>query len=134
MNCCDAISDNMPAYRNLYHYLEGTFDRCEYHTLARQVMRKSTTWQTLGPNVYLMRVNVANVLDEGLRIEEKRVSAELEGKISQRRRGLVCVENKHCNQLAQSQSVPDWPFLAPLYRWLGLEDTVRFNTNYNVCI
>jgi hypothetical protein len=32
-----------------------------------------------------MRVNAANVLDEGLRIEEKRVSAELEGKISQRR-------------------------------------------------
>jgi hypothetical protein len=28
MNRCDAISDNMTAYRNLYYYLEGTFDGC----------------------------------------------------------------------------------------------------------
>jgi ribonuclease HI len=28
MNRCDAISDNMMAYRNLYYYLEGTFDGC----------------------------------------------------------------------------------------------------------
>jgi hypothetical protein len=26
MNKCDAISDNMTAYKNLYYYLEGTFD------------------------------------------------------------------------------------------------------------
>jgi hypothetical protein len=29
MNRCDAISDNMTAYRNLYYYLEGTFDGCK---------------------------------------------------------------------------------------------------------
>jgi ribonuclease HI len=29
MNKCDAVSDNMTAYRNLYYYLEGTFDGCE---------------------------------------------------------------------------------------------------------
>jgi hypothetical protein len=29
MNKCDAIRDNMTAYRNLYYYLEGTFDGCE---------------------------------------------------------------------------------------------------------
>jgi hypothetical protein len=28
MNCCDALSDNMMAYQNLYYYLEGTFDGC----------------------------------------------------------------------------------------------------------
>jgi ribonuclease HI len=26
MNKCDAIRDNMTTYRNLYYYLEGTFD------------------------------------------------------------------------------------------------------------
>jgi ribonuclease HI len=26
MNLCNAISDNMVAYMNLYYYLEGTFD------------------------------------------------------------------------------------------------------------
>jgi hypothetical protein len=29
MNKCDAISDNMTAYRNLYYYLEGIFDGCK---------------------------------------------------------------------------------------------------------
>jgi ribonuclease HI len=29
INKCDAISDNMTAYRNIYYYLEGTFDGCE---------------------------------------------------------------------------------------------------------
>jgi hypothetical protein len=29
MNRCDAISDNMTAYQNLYYYLEGTLDGCE---------------------------------------------------------------------------------------------------------
>jgi ribonuclease HI len=35
MNCCDAISDNMTAYRNLYYYLEGTFDGCEVSHISR---------------------------------------------------------------------------------------------------
>jgi ribonuclease HI len=29
MNKCDAISDNLTTYKNLYYYLEGTFDGCE---------------------------------------------------------------------------------------------------------
>jgi hypothetical protein len=55
-------------------------------------------------------------------------------KISQTRRGLVCIENKRSNQLAQSQSVPGRPLLAPLHRWLCLKDPVGVNTNYNICI
>jgi hypothetical protein len=54
--------------------------------------------------------------------------------IRQTRRGLVWVKNKPSTQLAQSQSVPSLPLLAPLYRWPGLEDPVEFNKNYNVCI
>jgi hypothetical protein len=55
-------------------------------------------------------------------------------KISQTRRGLVCIENKRGTQLAQSQSVPGRPLLAPLYRWPSLEGLVGFDTNYIVCI
>jgi hypothetical protein len=55
-------------------------------------------------------------------------------KISQTRRGLVCVDNKRGTQLAQSQSVPGRPLLGPIYRWPGLEGLVGFNTNYSVCI
>jgi ribonuclease HI len=35
MNWCDAISNNMTAYRNLYYYLEGTFDGCEGSHVSR---------------------------------------------------------------------------------------------------
>jgi ribonuclease HI len=35
MNRCDAVSDNMIAYRNLYYYLEGTFDGCEVSHVSR---------------------------------------------------------------------------------------------------
>jgi hypothetical protein len=80
------------------------------------------------------RVNSANVLDEGFQIGGRGYRMNSKVKISQARRGLVCVENKRGTQLAQSQSVPGRPLLAPLYRWPGLEESVRFNTNYNVCI
>jgi hypothetical protein len=80
------------------------------------------------------RVNSANVLDEGLRIGGRGRRMNSKVKISQTRRGLVCVENKRGTQLAQSQSVPGRPLLAPIYRWPGLEDPVGFNTNYSVCI
>jgi ribonuclease HI len=35
MNRCDVISDNMTTYRNLYYYLEGTFDGCEVSHISR---------------------------------------------------------------------------------------------------
>jgi hypothetical protein len=35
MDRCDTISDNMTAYRNLYYYLEGTFDGCEVSHVSR---------------------------------------------------------------------------------------------------
>jgi ribonuclease HI len=35
MNSCDTLSDNMTAYRNLYYYLEGTFDGCEVSHVSR---------------------------------------------------------------------------------------------------
>ena len=35
MNQCDAISDNMTAYRDMYNNLEGTFDGCEVSHISR---------------------------------------------------------------------------------------------------
>jgi hypothetical protein len=81
-----------------------------------------------------MRVNSANVLDEGIRSGGRGRRMNLKVKVSQTKRDLVCVENKRGTQLAQSQYVPGRPLLAPIYRWPGLEDLVGFNTNYNICI
>jgi ribonuclease HI len=35
INKCNAISDNMTAYRNLYYYLEGTFNGCKVSHVSR---------------------------------------------------------------------------------------------------
>jgi hypothetical protein len=79
----------------------------------------------------LTRVNSTNVQDEGLRIRGigRRMNSKVN--ISQTRRALrinVVVE------LAYSQSVPDRPLLAPIYRWLGLKESVRSDTYYNIDI
>jgi hypothetical protein len=82
----------------------------------------------------LTRVNLANVLDEGLRIGGRECQMNSKVKIRRTWQSLMCVENKRGTQLAQSQSIPGRPLLAPLYRWPGLGDPLKFNTNYNVCI
>jgi hypothetical protein len=82
----------------------------------------------------LTRVNLANILDEGLRIGGRGRRMNSKVKVSQTRRDYACIENKRGARLAQSQSIPGRPLLAPIYRWPGLKDPFRFNTNYNVCI
>jgi ribonuclease HI len=48
MNRCDAISDNMTAYRNLYYYLEGTFDGCEVSHVSRASNEKADNLANIG--------------------------------------------------------------------------------------
>jgi hypothetical protein len=80
------------------------------------------------------RVNSANVLDEGRRIEGRGRRMNSKVKVSQTRRDYACIKNKRGTQLAQSQSLPGQPLLAPIYRWPGFKEPVRFNTNYSVRI
>jgi hypothetical protein len=77
------------------------------------------------------RVNSTNVLDEGLRIGGigRRMNSKV--KISQTR--CVLRINVVVN-LAYSQSVPDRPLVAPIYRWPGLKEPVGFDTYYNIGI
>jgi hypothetical protein len=48
MNRCDAISDNMMAYRNLYYYLEGTFDGCEVSHVSRASNEEANNLANIG--------------------------------------------------------------------------------------
>jgi ribonuclease HI len=48
MNRCDAISDNMTAYRNLYYYLEGTFDGCEVSQVSRASNEEADNLANIG--------------------------------------------------------------------------------------
>jgi hypothetical protein len=114
----------MPLYRLLRK--NPMFEWTEEADTAFVVLKKVLTGVT--------RVNSTNVLDEGLRIGGRGHRMNSKVKIRKTKRGLTCIENKHSTQLSQSQSVPGQPLLAPLYRWLGIEGPVGFNTNYNVCI
>jgi ribonuclease HI len=48
MNNCDAISDNMTAYRNLYYYLEGIFDGCEVSHVSRASNEEADNLANIG--------------------------------------------------------------------------------------
>jgi hypothetical protein len=48
MNRCDAISDNMTAYKNLYYYLEGTFDGCKVSHVSRASNEKADNLANIG--------------------------------------------------------------------------------------
>jgi hypothetical protein len=47
MNHCDATSDNMTTYQNLYYYLEGTFDGCEVSHISRASNEKSDNLENI---------------------------------------------------------------------------------------
>jgi ribonuclease HI len=48
MNRCDAIIDNMTAYRNLYYYLEGTFDGCKVSHVSRASNEEADNLANIG--------------------------------------------------------------------------------------
>jgi hypothetical protein len=48
MNRCDAISDNMTAYRNLYYYLEGIFDGCKVSHVSRASNKEADNLANIG--------------------------------------------------------------------------------------
>jgi hypothetical protein len=48
MNKCDAISDNMTAYRNLYYYLEGTFNGCEVSHVSKASNKEADNLANIG--------------------------------------------------------------------------------------
>jgi ribonuclease HI len=48
MNKCDAISDNMTAYKNLYYYLEGTFDGCKFSHVSRASNEEADNLANIG--------------------------------------------------------------------------------------
>jgi ribonuclease HI len=48
INRCDTINNNMMAYKNLYHYLEGTFDGCEVSHISRNSNEEADNLANIG--------------------------------------------------------------------------------------
>jgi ribonuclease HI len=58
MNKCDTISDNMTAYRNLYYYLEGTFDGCEVLHVSKASNEEAGNLANIGSQCLPVRQGV----------------------------------------------------------------------------
>jgi hypothetical protein len=48
MNKCDTVSENMTTYKNLYYYLEGTFDGCEVLHVSRASNKEADNLANIG--------------------------------------------------------------------------------------
>jgi hypothetical protein len=48
MNRCNTINDNMMVYKNLYHYLEETFDGCEVSHVSRNNNEEADNLANIG--------------------------------------------------------------------------------------
>jgi ribonuclease HI len=48
MNPCDAVSDNMVAYREMYHLMEGKFEGCELKHIGRASNEEADTLANIG--------------------------------------------------------------------------------------
>jgi ribonuclease HI len=48
MNQCDALSDNMAAYQDMYYNLEGTFDGCEVLHISRASNKETDNLANIG--------------------------------------------------------------------------------------
>jgi ribonuclease HI len=48
MNRCDTLCKNMTTYRNLYYYLEGTFDGCEVSHVSRASNKEANVLANIG--------------------------------------------------------------------------------------
>jgi ribonuclease HI len=48
MNLCDALSDNITAYRDMYYNLEGTFNGCEVSHISRASNKEANNLVNIG--------------------------------------------------------------------------------------
>ena len=68
MNTCNAISDNMIAYRAMYNLLEASFDGCEVHHISRnnneeadQLANIGSTRGLIPPSVFLEQIDQRSI-------------------------------------------------------------------------
>ena len=68
MKECDAATDNMIAYRNLYNIMEGNFDGCELRHIGRNSNEEADTLANVGsmktkvpPGVFLEKISKRSI-------------------------------------------------------------------------
>ena len=76
MKKCDAVSDNMIAYRELYNQLEGSFDGCELSHISRASNEEADTLANIGSTrapvpegVFLEKINERSIKVKATEVE-----------------------------------------------------------------
>ena len=78
MKLCDAVNDNMVAYRDLYNALEGEFDGCELNHIGRASNEEADALANIGPTraqvptgVFLEQINERSIKVKPPKIQAK---------------------------------------------------------------
>jgi hypothetical protein len=95
MNRSDAINDNMTAYRNLYYYLEGTFDGCEVLHVSRASNEEADNLANIGSQCMPIppRVFWEEIIERSIKESKIRVPAN-QASIQQQAWGLAGQQRK----------------------------------------
>jgi ribonuclease HI len=96
MNRCDAINDNMPIYRNLYYYLEGTFDGCEVSHVSRASNEEADNLPNIGSQCLPVSPGVfwEEIVERSIKESKKIQVPANQASIRQQARGLARQQRK----------------------------------------
>jgi hypothetical protein len=120
MNRCDTINDNMMAYKNLYHYLEGMFDGCEVSHVSRNSSEEADNLANIGSQCLPVPTSV--FWEE---IVERSIKSD---KNSTTKTGLGAGENKSVSEPEEVMMIKEtWmqPYLAYMMNKKLPEDAVE---------
>jgi hypothetical protein len=122
MNKCDAISDNMTAYKNLYYYLEGTFDGCEVLHVSRASNEEADNLANIGsqclpvpPGVFWEKIIERSIKNSKTSTTEGQTIGSRAGKTS-------AAEPEEVMMIEETWMLP---YLAYMINKILLEDTVE---------
>jgi ribonuclease HI len=129
MNRCDAISDNMTAYRNLYYYLEGTFDGCEVSHVSRASNKEADNLANIGSQ--RMPIPPGVFWEEIIKMSIKSIKSSTPGEPSQHPTADSRAGKPGTGSIAEPEEVmmieETWmqPYLAYMMNKTLPEDTIK---------
>jgi ribonuclease HI len=126
MNKCDAISDNMTAYRNLYYYLEGTFDGCEVLHVSRASNEEADNLANIGSQCLPIPQGVfwEEIIERSIK-NSKTSTTEQQGQHQATGSGAKKVSAAEPEEVMMIEETWMQPYLAYMINKILPEDTIE---------
>jgi hypothetical protein len=126
MNKCDAIGDNMTAYRNLYYYLEGTFARCKVLHVSRASNEEADNLANIGSQCLHIPQGVFwEEIIEGSIKSNKTSTTEEQGQHQATGSGAGKTSTIELEEILMIEETWMQPYLAYMINKILPEDTVQ---------